>query len=139
VIGMNFYAEFLDQGYHDEMKARHKDLLVGLNRPPAVPPEELDRVAADRMRNFFNEKLPRPPFERILQHIDHAVEVAGVEHVGIGADLDSADIPMPEGFDDVSHYPRIAAALRKRGYPERDVKRIMGGNFLRVFEEVIGR
>src|SRR5205823_973006 len=138
VIGINFYAEFLDQAYHDEMKARHQDLLVGLNQPQAVPPEDLDRAAADRLRNFFSEKLPRPPFDRILDHIDHAVEVAGVDHVGLGADLDSADIPMPTGFDSVSDYPKIARGLRERGYGERDVKKIMGGNFLRVLEAVVG-
>ncbi|MBI4499612.1 MAG: membrane dipeptidase [Gemmatimonadetes bacterium] len=138
VIGINFYSEFLDQAYHEEMKARHKDLLVGLNTPPKLPPEELDRAAANRLRTFFGEKLPRPPFERILQHIDHAVHVAGVDHVGIGADLDSADIPLPEGFDDVGDYPKLARALSQRGYSDRDVRKIMGANFLRVFEEVIG-
>ena len=138
VVGINFYAEFLDQAYHDEMKARHMDLLGGLNQPRQVPVEDLDRVAADRLRHFFSEKLPRPPFERILEHIEHAVDIAGIDHVGLGGDLDSADIPLPHGLDDVSHYPRIAQGLKKRGYRDRDVRKIMGGNFLRVLADVTG-
>ena len=139
VIGINFYAEFLDQGYHDEMKARKKDLLGSLNQPQAVPPEDLDRIAADRMRTFFSEQLPRPPFERILDHIDHAVGIAGINHVGIGADLDSGPIPTPEGFDDVRDYPKVARGLVGRGYSDRDVRKIMGENFLRVLKDVVGR
>jgi len=138
VVGINFYAEFLDQAYHDEMKRRHRDLLTSLNRPPVLPPEELDRAAAERMRTFFSERLPSPPFERIYEHIDHAVDVAGVDHVGIGADLDSGPIPTPEGFDDVASYATLAKGLSKRGYSDRDVKKIMGGNFLRVWTDVCG-
>jgi membrane dipeptidase len=138
VIGINFYSEFLDQAYHDQMKARHRDLLAGLNHPPALAPEELDRFAAERLRTFFNDKLFDPPFERIIEHIDHAVKVVGADHVGLGADLDSGPIPLPAGFDDVSDYPKIARALLERGLREREVKNIMGGNFLRVFEDVVG-
>jgi membrane dipeptidase len=138
VIGMNFYAEFLDQHYHDGMKAKHRDLLGALNKPPQVAPEELDSVAAERLRVFFNDRLPSPPFERILDHIDHAVKVAGIDHVGIGADLDSGPIPLPEGFNDVGDYQKVARGMRDRGYSERDVKKVMGGNFLRVFEKVTG-
>ncbi len=137
VIGMNFYCEFTDQAYHDKMKARHVDLLGELNRPPEIPPEQLDDFAAERLRTFFKDRLPRPPFERILEHIDHAVEVAGIDHVGLGADMDATDIPMPEGMDDVTDYPKITEGLLERGYAEGDVSKILGGNFLRVYEQVI--
>ena len=80
--------------------------------------------------------LDRPPFDAILDHIDHAVNVAGIDHVGIGTDLDVPHLATPEGFDDVTDFPRVTAGLHDRGYSAGDIAKIMGENFLRVFEEV---
>ena len=71
-------------------------------------------------------------------HIDHAVKVAGIDHVGIGSDWDGID-KVPVGLEDVSKMPAVTAGLLKRGYSEQDIKKIMGGNFLRVMREVIGK
>ncbi|MHB1329336.1 MAG: membrane dipeptidase, partial [Gemmatimonadales bacterium] len=80
----------------------------------------------------------RPPFSRILEHIDHAVQIAGIDHVGIGSDLDSMIIPTPEGMDSVSDFPKLTDGLLDRGYRAEDIAKILGGNFLRVFREVRG-
>jgi membrane dipeptidase len=66
------------------------------------------------------------------------VNVAGIDHVGIGADLDSCVIPLSEGFDSVRDYPKITDALCRKGFSDDAVEKIMGGNFLRVFESVRG-
>jgi membrane dipeptidase len=138
VIGINFFAGFLCQEYLDRLTREHGDLLTQLNVVQNFAPEELEERAAERQRTFYNFHVPRPPFERLIQHIDHAVDVAGIDHVGIGGDLDSGPLPLPEGIDSVSDYPKITEALFTRGYDEEDIAKILGGNFMRVFEEVVG-
>ena len=71
----------------------------------------------------------------VANHIDHVVKVAGIDHVGIGSDYDGVGT-LPEGLDDVSCFPNLTAELLRRGYSERDVKKILGGIVLRVMREV---
>jgi membrane dipeptidase len=78
--------------------------------------------------------LPAVTWETIVEHIDHAVKIAGVDHVGLGSDFDGAVMPL--GMEDVSKLPRITDALLKKGYADRDVEKILGGNLLRVMEQV---
>lgn len=73
--------------------------------------------------------------ERLVDHIDHIVELVGPDHVGLGSDFDGIGT-TPEGLEDVSKMPNITKELIKRGYSDRDVKKILGENFLRVFKEV---
>ena len=74
-------SQFVDQDYLDAFNAKYKDVLVGLNTPPDVPTEELDAVARERVYTITRHDVPRPPFDRILDHIDHAVGGAGIDHV----------------------------------------------------------
>src|SRR5207237_10354209 len=78
--------------------------------------------------------LPPTPISVLIDHIDHIVKVAGIDHVGLGADFDGAD-SMPEGAKDVSMFPNITYELLKRGYSESDIRKILGENFLRVFAQ----
>ena len=78
--------------------------------------------------------LPRVNWEKIIDHIDHAVNVAGADHVGLGSDFDGATMPI--GMEDASKLPKITDALLKKGYSEQDVEKILGGNILRVMEAV---
>ena len=71
---------------------------------------------------------------KIIEHIEHAVKVAGVDHVGLGSDFDGAN--MPYGMEDATKLPRITDALLRKGYSEGDVKKILGENTLRVMAEV---
>jgi membrane dipeptidase len=84
-------------------------------------------------------KLPHVSWERIIDHIDHAVKLVGADHVGLGSDFDGAN--MPEGMDDVTHLPQITEALMRKGYSDEDLRKILGGNLLRVMEqnEVVSR
>jgi membrane dipeptidase len=81
---------------------------------------------------------PRASIDDLVANIDHAVKVAGIDHVGIGTDYDGVS-SVPVGLEDVSRMPNLTAALLKRGYSETDIKKILGGNFLRVIREVTGR
>ena len=73
-------------------------------------------------------------WEKIIEHIDHAVKVAGADHVGLGSDFDGATMPL--GMEDASKLPKITDALLKKGYSDADIEKILGGNILRVMEQV---
>jgi membrane dipeptidase len=79
-----------------------------------------------------------PTTDDHVANIDHAVKVAGIDHVGIGTDYDGVS-SVPVGLEDVSRMPNLTAALLKRGYSETDIKKILGSNFLRVIRGVTGR
>ena len=79
-------------------------------------------------------KLPKVDWNLIVEHIDHAVKVAGIDHVGLGSDFDGANMPL--GMEDVTHLPQITEALLKKGYSEGDIRKILGENTLRVMKEV---
>ena len=79
--------------------------------------------------------LDRPSYRQIADHIDHVVELVGIDHVGLGSDFDGIEV-TPEGMEDVSMLPKLFAELRARGYAEDDLIKIAGGNLLRVLDEV---
>ncbi len=79
-------------------------------------------------------KLPQVSWEKIVEHIDHAVRLVGADHVGFGSDFDGAF--MPEGMEDASKFPLITEGLLRRGYAEADIRKILGENTLRVMDEV---
>jgi membrane dipeptidase len=91
--------------------------------------------------NFFNTFLLEDDtavdIGTVVDHIDHIVKVAGIDHVGLGSDFDGVD-KLPDGLEDCSKMPAITAELIRRGYSDVDIKKILGGNFLRVIEAVIG-
>jgi membrane dipeptidase len=78
--------------------------------------------------------LPKVSWEKIIEHIDHAVKIAGADHVGLGSDFDGATMPL--GMEDVSKLPKITEALVVKGYSDADIEKILGGNILRVMEAV---
>ena len=88
-----------------------------------------------KMDKEWAAKIPRPPFESLINQIDYMVKVAGVDHVGLGSDFDGID-SLPQGIDSVADLPKITEALVQRGYTEEQIHKILGGNLLRVFREV---
>ncbi len=78
-------------------------------------------------------KLPHVSWERIVDHIDHAVKLVGADHVGLGSDFDGAD--MPDGMEDCSKLPKITEALMRKGYSDADIRNILGENTLRILEK----
>jgi membrane dipeptidase len=88
-------------------------------------------------RNYRMEHpYPYAALDDVLDHIDRAVELAGIDHVGIGSDYDGVGDSLPVGLKDVSSYPALAAGLQTRGYSEADIAKILGGNIMRVWREV---
>jgi len=101
---------------------------------------ELPAQEADSVRQVFQEinaKYPpnRPTLQDAVDHIDHMVKVMGVDYIGIGSDFDGGG--GLNGINDVSEMPNITAELLKRGYSEKDIRKIWGGNLMRVFGDVM--
>jgi membrane dipeptidase len=80
--------------------------------------------------------FPYASLEDVLDHFDHVVALVGVDHVGIGSDYDGVGDSLPTGLKDVSSYPNLIEGLLKRDYSEDDIRKILGGNLLRVWEDV---
>ncbi|MFP6796952.1 MAG: membrane dipeptidase, partial [Pseudomonadales bacterium] len=78
---------------------------------------------------------PRPTLAQVADHIDYIRDVAGIDHIGIGADYDGMP-PGPVGLEDVSTYPALLVELLKRSYSDNDIAKIAGGNILRVMRDV---
>ena len=90
-------------------------------------------------RAFYAEHLqatlPRPPLHSLIDHIDHIAQTAGIDHVGLGSDFDGFAL-LPAGLESAADLPKITAALMERGYTESQMKKLLGGNLLRVFADV---
>ena len=138
VMQINYHVGFLSQEFRDAEKANPE-----INK--AISAEVMKRcgdnegcqlIEGDRITREYVEqgKLPRVDFTEIIEHIDHAVKVAGIDHVGLGSDFDGAN--MPYGMEDATKLPKITEALLQKGYSEGDVKKILGENTLRVMTEV---
>jgi membrane dipeptidase len=138
VIQINYHVGFLSQEFRDAEKEdpqleRDMDAEVKKRCGKAEACQLLEREKVTR-ELVEQGKLPRVNWTRIIDHIDHAVKMAGADHVGLGSDFDGAN--MPFGMDDASHVPLITNALLEKGYSETDIQKILGGNTLRVMEQV---
>ena len=97
--------------------------------------EENDPALRDFLENYAKENpYPFPTTDDVLNHIDRAVEIAGINHVGLGSDYDGVGNTLPEGLKDVSDYPNLVAGLLGRNYSEQDIAKILGGNLMRVWQ-----
>jgi membrane dipeptidase len=93
--------------------------------------------ASNKIDREFAAKIGRAPFESLIDHFDHVIKVAGIDHVGIGTDFDGIPVP-PDGIDSAADLPKVTGALMARGYTAEDMKKLLGGNLLRVFRDVLG-
>ncbi len=139
VVQVNFFDAFIDQEYLDAFMAQAKDR-------DAAEKAYLDKVKAqggtpsyvdlDKISREWTAKIPRPPLQSLIDHIDHVAKVAGIDHVGLGSDFDGVSGATPEGIDSAADLPKITQALLDRGYNAEDIRKILGGNLLRVFGQV---
>ena len=135
VIGISFGEGFVNPKDAEALRA---DIKTETNAP-LLTGRALDDYAAEDVRKLFGKRLKvAATVEDVANHIDHAVKIAGIDHVGIGSDFDGISGP-PNGLDDVSKMPALIEVLLERGYRKRDLKKILGENYLRVIREVTGK
>jgi membrane dipeptidase len=134
LICLNFYSGFLSPDYEkldSEFNRKHKmerDSLLKLNPEPYFANQYLFKKYPKEVQQL------RPNYTVIVDHLDHIVKLIGADHVGFGSDFDGIN-STPQGLDDITGYPLITKELIARGYSKKDIAKIMGGNFIRVFKE----
>jgi len=125
--------------------ASHANARAVCDHPRNLTDEQLEALAAKGgvvgvtfVPSFVAAERERQSVDTLLDHIDHIVRVAGIDHVGLGSDLDGYDGPPLAGIPDASALPAITAGLVARGYSEEAIQKVLGGNWLRVFEQIAG-
>jgi membrane dipeptidase len=135
VVMVNFYPVFLDEKVRTADIERDAKLKSQRDALRAQFKDDAKRLEEELKRLNDANPIPNTTLSMLVDHIDHIVKIAGVDHVGIGSDFDG--VPnLPEGIKDVADLPNITYELLRRGYSERDVLKILGGNFMRAFAEV---
>ena len=130
---VNFWTKFLSTEYSNKFDAwlekngkTFADIRAKFKTNPTEAKADMEKLKA---ANPF----PTVPLSVLIDHIDHMVKVAGVDHVGLGSDFDGVD-SLPDGLAGMQDLPKITLELVKRGYSDEDILKILGGNFMRVFE-----
>jgi membrane dipeptidase len=136
VVMINYNAGFLSEEFRAaprsaELRAQADAISKNCGKDEACDIKATEQMQQNAMRSG---QLPMVRWEKIVEHIDHVVKIAGVDQVGLGSDFDGATMPI--GMEDVSKLPKITDALLKKGYSEADIEKILGGNILRVMEQV---
>jgi len=138
VAQVNFNCGFISNDFLAAEKAysqQHADEVKRMRELWLTPKTAAREAELARLQEEYRKAVPRPPFSALMDHFDHMIKVAGVDHVGIGSDFDGVEC-LPEGIDGVQDLPKITADLMRRGYSPTDVQKVLGGNLLRVFAEV---
>jgi membrane dipeptidase len=139
VVQVNFFSGFVDEDYRKALQAQEKDQAAAIQKyidSLKAQGKPVNYLEVDRIEREWMAKIPRPPFKSLIDHIDHIAKVAGVDHVGLGSDFDGVSGATPQGMDSAADLPKITQALLDRGYSADDIKKILGGNLLRVFRQV---
>ena len=137
VIQINYEKSFIDESYRqasEKVSGGVVAMFDQLKKQCGDDEECLGKKMNEMEKQATAEgKLPHVTWEKIVDHIDHVAKLAGADHVGLGSDFDGAT--MPEGMDDCTHLPKITEALMRKGYSDDDIRKILGGNLLRVMEQ----
>ena len=139
VVQVNYFSGFVSQAYWDAMKTQSAETnkaVADAKTKAKAEGREFTYSDEEKIQRSYMDRIPRPPLSMLIDHIDHIVKVAGVDHVGLGSDFDGVSGQLPEGLDSPADLPKITQALLDRGYSAEDCRKILGGNLLRVFREV---
>jgi membrane dipeptidase len=139
VVDVNFFSGFDDENFRKAANAQSADQNAAIQKyidSLRAQGKPVNYVEVDRMEREWTAKIPRPPFSVLIDHIDHIAKVAGIDHVGLGSDFDGVSGATPQGMDSAADLPKITQGLLDRGYSAEDIKKILGGNVLRVFRQV---
>jgi membrane dipeptidase len=138
VVNVIFYPEHIEPGWSEKKKKVDAEIASLVQRGSEQEKGDVaqKKLARDRVRaEEYLKRLPPVYVSRIVDHIDHIVKLVGIDHVGIGSDFDGVQA-VPADLKSVADLPKLTEELLKRGYSERDIEKILGGNMLRVMAEV---
>jgi membrane dipeptidase len=138
VICLNFFPGFLDKEFNDAVSEIWNEFRASADSLTGLYDGDREK-AWDELRPEYMSRmdgLENPSVEELVDHIDHAVKIVGIDHVGLGSDFDGISI-TPVGLEDVADLPVITAELERRGYSKKDIAKILGGNLLRLAEQVM--
>ncbi len=135
VVQLAYVSGFVSQAYQDKADERQEKLAPIIAELREKYKDDQEQLRQERSALYEKYPVPPPPITSLIDQIDHIVKLVGVDYVGLGSDFDGTG-SVPQGLEDVSKLPIITYHLLKRGYKEEDIIKILGGNLLRVFEEV---
>jgi membrane dipeptidase len=138
VVMVNFFPAFIDEQWREAWNAQateRKQAQQAMEADYKSKGLPVPYNASDKIDREYAAKIGRAPFNSLIDHFDHVIKIAGIDHVGIGTDFDGIPVP-PEGIDSAADLPKVTAALMARGYTAKDMKKLLGGNLLRVFRDV---
>ena len=130
LVMINFYSGFVVP----EAARRRKQMFEQVRELKKRFPDEKEFEAAMRQWRKDNP-IPKGTIHDVVDHIEHVIKTAGIDHVGLGSDYDGID-SAPAQLEDVSKYPLITQELLNRGYSKEQIVKVLGGNFMRVFRAV---
>ena len=139
VVQVNFFNGFDDADFRKRLEAQakeQKDEVQAYLDQMKAEGKPVSYINVDRIERKWIALIPRPPLKSLIDHIDHIAKVAGIDHVGLGSDFDGVSGATPQGIDSAADLPKITQALLDLGYSPEDIKKILGGNLMRVFREV---
>ena len=139
VVHINYFEGFLDSDFEQRLAALkteegEQDAID--DSTPKFGDRSRNGPAVRKINAERLAKLGRIPLSKLLDHFEHAVKIAGVDHVGLGSDFDGVDDMLPEGMEDISKIPNLVRGLMERGFSDADILKILGGNTLRVMRDV---
>jgi membrane dipeptidase len=138
VVMVNFFPAFIDEQWRQAWAAQKPerqeahDAVEADYKSKGLP---VPYNASDKIDREFAARIGRAPFDSLIAHFDHIIRVAGIDHVGIGTDFDGIPV-TPNGIDSAADLPKVTAALMARGHTAEDMRKLLGGNLLRVFRDV---
>jgi membrane dipeptidase len=139
VVFINFAPWFIDSAFGAREAAMRKSLARRIDSIQATVRGDgfiKDLYSAEQLSAEYDSI--RPTIGQVLDHFDYVARLIGVDHVGVGSDFDGITV-APAGLDDVTHFPELTKGLLARGYSEEDVRKILGGNFMRVLRAAENR
>ncbi len=138
VVNVIFYPEHLEPGWVEKKRKVDAEIASQVQQASAEEKGGVARkkMARDRVRReAFAKRLPPVFVSRLVDHIDHVVRLVGIDHVGIGSDFDGVQSTLSD-LADIGELPNLTEELLRRGYSESDIAKVLGGNMLRVMDEV---
>jgi membrane dipeptidase len=147
VVGIHFAAQLIDDTFrqrinasefYEELRRWQADMKRRYPDPSEYCARRYDWDAWIKTRAYrLQQSVAVPALDRVIQHVDRMVELAGIEHVGVGADYDLGTIPR--ALDHAAKLPNLTAALRRRGYSPAEIRKLWGDNLMRVYRQVLGQ